>query len=172
MSETTVEEAILEEEDLFEQYHPSADEISKAHLAVLRGQIDLATLAGFEDEELESLYARGLELLSAGQVLPATKIFLQLIFLKRREPRFLRGLGLCYQHKRQWNSARYAYLFALEYSPDDVITMALDGECALYTDGKHEAHRLLSRVVERGAKHPRESVYILRAQQILSKIRL
>jgi lipopolysaccharide biosynthesis regulator YciM len=135
-------------------------------------RIDLATLAGFEQDEIEALYSRALELLRLNLFDAATGLFIALVGLKRREARFLRGLGLCYQSQRDWGWAAEAYLMALNHDAEDIPSMALYAECRLYLAGKQEAHALLTEVVQRGPRTPHDAPYVLRAKEILAKIRL
>lgn len=147
-------------------------QIDAADHAIAHGHIDLGTLAGFEHEETEALYARALDDLRVGLVNNSIGRFLALIALHPKEAKFVRGLALCYQYMRLWGWAETVYMLALEHDPDDGIAMALLGEVSLYTDGKQEAHRRLSEVVARGVRRPAEAPYVQRAHAILAKIKL
>lgn len=150
----------------------SQGQIDAAEHALLHGHVDLGTLAGFEHEEIEALYARALDDLRVGLTDAATTRFLKLVTLHPKNGKFLRGLGLCYHYARLWGWAETVYMIALEHDPDDGIAMALLAEATLYTEGKQPAHQMLSEVIARGVKRPAEAPYVQRAQSILSMIRL
>jgi predicted Zn-dependent protease len=150
----------------------AAEDARMAYQAYRDKRIGLASLAGFEDEEMNAMYGRALESLRLGLMRKAIDEFITLIALEPKEARYLRGLGLCYQHQRLWGWADTAYAYALEHDPDDGAALALAAECALYLSGKQQAHAQLTQVVQRGVRRPYEAPYIQRAKDILAKIRL
>lgn len=147
-------------------------QIDAANQDILHNRVDLATLAGFEHNEIEALYARALEDLRRGLVDAATHRFLSLLTLQPKDARFARGLGLCYHYERNYGWATTLYALALKHDPDDGIAMALIAEATLYLEGKEQAHKMLERFMERGVKRPAELPYMQRARAIYSMIKL
>lgn len=158
------------EDDLDFSIFVSDAEVEVTHQLLKARQIDLATVAGFTGEELNAIYAKGMELLRVGMVRQAGKIFFALVLLKRAEGRYYRALGLAYHYQRRFNWARIIYGQALVYDPSDVIAKCLRAECTLLEVGKREALVELQDALSQGPRSKVDLPYLERAQALANKL--
>jgi hypothetical protein len=132
--------------------------------------VDIGALAGFTDEELGALYAKGMDFLRIGLPKHAVSVFLSLMYLKPFEGRYYRALGMAFHYQREFGWARALYGQALVLDPDDRISLALRAECGIYSLPKREAFGELKQIVDKGARDATDVPYIDRARAILQKI--
>jgi Flp pilus assembly protein TadD len=148
----------------------SNTDVARAQHLLSVHQTDLGEVAGFEQEELDALYAKGMELLRLGMHRQSGKVFFSLVLLRPMEGRFYRGLALAYHYERNFSWARVVYGQALAYDPTDIISMALRAECTLLIRGKREAMQELTHVLSLPPRNRHDAPYLERARALADKL--
>ena len=135
------------------------------HLA--SGAIDLASLTGLDDDELEAAYAKARAFLQAGALAKAMLALAALVLLRPSEFRFYRALGLAMQGAQEYPRAFSVYGMALALRPGDVICSLLRAECAVHIWGGVRGEPALREAMRLAQGETAAIPYVARAQALL-----
>lgn len=131
------------------------------------GKVDLATLCGLEDDEVESGYQRGRSLLENGLAEQASKVLLGVAIMRPTEPRYVRALGFAYQHMNRHASAYEAFNIAVHLDPKDGVALLMRAECALASRDQAQGRALLEAALTQTGDDSSLVPYRQRAQALL-----
>jgi predicted Zn-dependent protease len=107
------------------------------------GKIDLARMCGLEDDEVESGYLRGRQLLLNGLPEKAAQILLGICIMRPTEPRYVRSLEFAYHHMNRHAAAFEMFTVVISLDPYDRISLLMRAECSLAAKGPEEGRKLL-----------------------------
>ena len=103
----------------------------------------LRAMRGLSDEEMEAIYAMGVNFYKAGNYADAEKVFRFLTLFDHLNSRYWTGLGSLRQVQRQFAAAIEAYRFASFLDLENPKPMYYAAECHLALGQKDEARAAL-----------------------------
>lgn len=127
----------------------------------------LRAMRGLSDEEMEAIYAMGVNFYKAGNYADAEKVFRFLTLFDHLNSRYWTGLGSLRQVQRQFAAAIEAYRFASFLDLENPKPMYYAAECHLSLGQKDEARAALDALAEYAPKTTEKGrTYLAKAAQL------
>lgn len=133
---------------------------------LLSGEVDLATIGGFDTNELDAAYSGAARLIEAQRPAKALKVLASLMMLQPSSARTYRLAGVALLHLRQPQlSCRYFRLATAAEGKDDPLTQLYHGEALLLSGEPAAGVKLLNQGIS-GAD-PSLKKHVLRGQKLI-----
>ena len=144
------------------------DQVNDVVDAIKSGVKDAAEYFGVTPAVANTVEAMALEFYRQKHPLFANSLYAFLVEVEPTRSSAWRGMGACHQVGRFYPLAVLCYQKAISLDPSDVVSTVFLGEC-LFIDGwREEGIRTLERAVAMGSTSPVHTLYVKRAQTILT----
>ncbi len=134
------------------------------------GEISIAAMGGFSDEEIDAAYASASHMIEIGRMAKAIKITGTLITLEPRRARNYLLTGLALHRLGKSELAEGYYHAALDLEPDNVHALLYRGEMLLNLGQEKLAAELLQEGIDVAGEAPELRAVVSRARVIMQSI--
>lgn len=135
---------------------------------MMRGECAIRDIIGFDDKQMEALYAMAFNFYRSGRYDEALKIFRGLCLFDQLEPKYWVGLGATLQMLNQFPEAVQAYAYAGTLDITDPKPAFHAAECYIALNDKENAISALTSVVDfANADSPDVKPFVDKAKALL-----
>ncbi|MBJ81221.1 MAG: hypothetical protein CMH60_07895 [Myxococcales bacterium] len=135
--------------------------------AISQGAQSPAEAMGFDEESLLAIEQMAQSYYTSGLYDKAMLAFSFLTNMDNRYSRAWRGMGACYQAKKQYELAGACYQMPQTLDPEDVASRVFWGECLCLQEKKDEGLAILNQVIEDSTEEEDYLPYVTRARAII-----
>ncbi len=99
----------------------NSDEVKKGKISSALINSEVQTFPADQQDPVQQLLDKGVDFLENGQPNKALEVFQEVVRITPRSSEGYFGLGMVYEHRKDWGQATHAYQQAIACNPDDVL---------------------------------------------------